>query len=101
MAERVSIKRDFIRGAARFADLVYVISQMKTLNEQGIAHVSLVGLYKGNWGDAFNTTWNATAVAVAKLPAEKVVLVGEDGDVSTYVGGRRVDETIAPRPVMI
>jgi hypothetical protein len=101
MAERVSIKREFVRGAARLADLVYVISQMKTLLEQDIAHVSLVGLYKGNWGDAFNTTWNATAVAVAKLPSEKVVLIGEDGDVATYVGGRREDETIVPQPVMI
>ena len=70
MAEKVSTKREFVRGAARFADLVYVISQMKTLLAQDIAHVSLVGLYKGKWGDAFNTTWNATAVAVAKLPSE-------------------------------
>ncbi|WP_235507994.1 hypothetical protein [Variovorax sp. Root434] len=101
MGERVSKSREFVRGAARFADLVYVISQMKTLLEQDIAHVSLVGLYKGNWGDAFNSTWNATAIAVAKLPSEKVVLIGEDGDVSTYVSGRREDELIDPRPVMI
>ncbi|MBB3639980.1 MULTISPECIES: beta propeller repeat protein [Variovorax] len=101
MPEKVSISREFVRGAARMADLVYVISQMKTLIEQDIAHVSLVGLYKGNWGDAFNTTWNATAIAVAKSPAEKVVLVGEDGEVSTYVGGRREDEAIDPRPVMV
>ncbi len=101
MAERVSNSREFVRGAARFGDLVYVISQMKKLLEQDIPHVSLVGLYKGAWGDAFNTTWNATAIAVAKLPSEKVVLIGEDGDVSTYVGGRREDETIDPRPVMV
>jgi hypothetical protein len=101
MGERISIKREFVRGAARMADLVYVISQMKSLIEQDIHHVSLVGLYKGNWGDAFNTTWDATAIAVAKAPTEKVVLIGEDGDVSTYVGGAREDEVIRPQPVMI
>nr|WP_251010906.1 hypothetical protein [Variovorax paradoxus] len=101
MGERVSKSREFVRGAARLADLVYVISQMKTLIEQDINHVSLVGLYKGNWGDAFNTTWNATAIAIAKFPAEKVVLIGEDGDVATYVGGKREDDAIRPQPVMI
>jgi hypothetical protein len=101
MAERVSKSREFVRGAARRADLVYVISQMKTLIEQDIHHVSLIALYKGNWTHALNTTWDATAIAVAKSPAEKVVLIGEDGDVATYVGGVQEDEAISPQPVMI
>jgi hypothetical protein len=87
MAEKVSIQREFVRGAARLADLVYVISQMKTLLAQDIAHVSLVGLYKGNWGDAFNTDLERERRRRGALPSEKVVLIGEDGDVATYVGG--------------
>ena len=101
MSEPVSKSREFVRGAARFGDLVYVISQMKSLNEKGIDHVSLVGIDGGDWGDAFNTTWIATAIAVARAPAEKVVLIGEDGDVATYVGGKRENEAISPQPVMI
>jgi hypothetical protein len=101
MSEPVSKLREFVRGAARFGDLVYVISQMKSLIEKDIKHVSLVGIDGGRWGDAFNTTWDATAIAVAKLPAEKVVLIGEDGDVSTYVAGTRENDAIVPQPVMI
>ncbi len=81
------------------SNLVYVISRMKTLNSQGIAHTTLVGIFRGAWGDAMNTVWNSTAIAVARAPAEKVVLIGEDGDVETYVGGKVEKESIRPAPV--
>lgn len=97
----MSSTNEFVRGAARFGNLVYVITQIKKLLEQDIHHVNLIGIYNGNWGSAFNTTWDSTAIAVAKLPAEKVVMIGEDGDVGTYVAGKREDEAISPQPVMI
>lgn len=101
MAQQASKSREFVRGAARFKDLVYVISKGKALIEKDIAHASLIAVDQGEWSDAADTTWNATAVAVARKPAEKVVLIGEDGDVVTYVGGTTKEETIKPAPVMI
>ncbi len=101
MSKRVADDREFVRGAARMADLVYVSTEVRKLQEQGISHTSLVGLDRGRWGDAFNTVWKSTALAVAKLPTEKVVLIGEDGDVATYVAGQRTDESLHPAPVMI
>lgn len=101
MTERMSPTNEFVRGAARFSDLVYVISQIKTLVEQDISHTSLIGVDQGDWGEAFNTVWRSTAVAIAKLPEEKLVLIGEDGEVVTYVGGMREGEAITPQPVMI
>lgn len=45
--------------------------------------------------------WTAVSVCVAKKPAEKMVAVGEEGDVFTYVGGKAVDEAMAPKPVAL
>ncbi len=101
MAERVSDSREFVRGAARFSDLVYVLSKSRSLIDEDIAHSSLIGVYRGQWVDAVDTEWDATAVAVARSPAEKVVLIGEDGEVVTYVGGKTQDEALSPAPVMI
>lgn len=101
MAERASDSREFVRGAARFGDLVYVITKGKALLDEGIAHTSLVAVDQGQWADAANTAWDATALAVARKPEEKVVLVGEDGEVLTYVGGKSKEEAITPTPVMI
>ncbi|MGR4868945.1 hypothetical protein ACIPRI_08725 [Variovorax sp. LARHSF232] len=97
----MSSTNEFVRGAAYLGNLVYVITQIKKLLEQDIHHVNLIGVYNGNWGSAFNTTWDSTAIAIAKLPTTKIVMIGEDGDVGTYAGGTREDETITPQPVMI
>ena len=42
-----------------------------------------------------------TAIAVAKKPSERLVFIGEDGDVCTYVGGKSTTEAIKPAPVLI
>ncbi|HYP84232.1 hypothetical protein [Variovorax sp.] len=101
MSKRVADEREFVRGAAYMGELVYVITKVKSLREQDIAHTSLVGVYKGAWGDAFNTTWDSTALAFARRAPEKAVLIGEDGEVATYGKGQRTDESIRPAPVMI
>jgi len=93
--------RELVRGAARMNDLVYIISKSKALVEQDIAHTSLIALDAGRWGDCVDTTWSSTAVAIARKPAEKGVLVGEDGAVVTYVGGKSQKEKLSPAPVMI
>jgi len=101
MKRKISTEREFIRGAARYGDLVYVLTKGKALLEQEIAHTGLIGIDQGRWGDAANTDWDSTAIAVARKPSEKVVFVGEDGDVCTYVGGTSAKEEIKPAPVLI
>ena len=101
MANRVSDSREFVRGAARYNDLVYVLTKVKALMGQSIAHTSVIGIDQGRWGDTATTDWDSTAIAVAKKPSEKLVFVGQDGDVSTYVGGTSTPEVIKPAPKMI
>ena len=101
MKKAVSGSREFVRGAARWRDLVYILSKGKALVDEDIAHTSLIGVYQGKWASNVNTDWDSTAIAVAKKPAEKVVFLGEDGDVCTYVSGTSDKEEIKPAPVLI
>ena len=101
MVDRVADSREFIRGAARYRDLVYILSKGKALMKEDIAHTSLLGIYQGKWGDNTRTAWNSTALAVAKKPSERLVFIGEDGEVCTYVGGKTTKEAIKPAPKMI
>lgn len=82
-------------------DLVYIISKGKALIERDIAHSSMVAIDGDDWADGVDTTWSSTAIAIARQPAEKAVMVGEDGDVVTYVGGKTQKEKLSPAPVMI
>jgi peroxiredoxin family protein len=87
MSKKILKNRVFTNGAARFHDLVYIISQDKSMIEDGISHSSVIGVDMGKWADCINTNWTSTAIAVAKKPVEKMVVVGEDGEICTYVGG--------------
>lgn len=93
--------REMIRGVAQCSDLVYVISKGKSLIEQDISHSSLIAVDQGKWADVAITDWDSTAISIARLPSEKAVLIGEDGDVLTYFGGVSTLEVIFPKPVMI
>lgn len=101
MATQVLQDRELVRGSARLADLCYVLSKGKELLEKDVAHTSIIGLYRGNWAKAVTVHWNSTAIAVAKRPSEVLVVVGEDGQVCTYVGGKADDEALSPRPRLI
>jgi hypothetical protein len=93
--------REFVRGAARFHDLCYVLSKGKALLEESIAHTSAVCVDQGDWADGVDVDWDSTAIAVAKQPSEKMIVIGEDGDVCTYVGGKSSTEAIKPAPRLI
>ncbi|WP_217441940.1 MULTISPECIES: hypothetical protein [unclassified Myxococcus] len=101
MKNPIIATRELGRGAARFHDLVYIVSKGKTLLRDEIAHTSVVSVDGGDWADGVDTTWNSTAIAVARQPSEKMVVVGEDGEVVTYVGGKSKNEALKPAPVMI
>jgi hypothetical protein len=93
--------RELVRGAARLHDLCYILSKGKALVADDIAHTSVIGLYRGQWGKAAMVPWNSTAIAVAKLPAVKLVFVGEDGQACAYASGDLQNEVISPAPRMI
>lgn len=93
--------REFVRGAARNKDLVYILSKAKALLSDDVPHTSSIAVYRGQWADAEDTNWDSTAIAVAKQPAEKLVFVGEDGEVCTYVAGTSTTEEIKPAPKMV
>lgn len=101
MANEAIESREFIRGAARLRDLIYVISRYTELVQEEVAHTSLIGIDDEGWGNAADTVWNSTAIAVARKPVEKAVVIGEEGDVVTYVGGNSWTEKIEPEPVLI
>jgi hypothetical protein len=101
MSRKILKSRVFTDGAARYHNLVYILSKDKSMMEDHIPHTSAVGLYKGKWGDCTNTNWNSTAIAVAKKPTEKLVFVGEDGEICTYVGGVSSNEDTLPKVSMI
>jgi hypothetical protein len=79
--------RPFTKGSARNRDLLHIISVNKSMTEEEIPHASIIAVFKEKWSDCFNTNWNSTAISIARRPDEKVVVVGEDGEVSTYAGG--------------
>jgi len=101
MKSEFVVTREFVRGAARFSDLVYIISRSKTLITRSIAHTSLIGNDGGEWGDGVDTDWDSSAIAVARLPSEKAILVGQDGDVIAFAAGKSRREALTPTPVMI
>lgn len=101
MDEEFTRPLEFIRGAARFRDLVYIIAKSKEIVELDVSHSILVAVDHDNWGAATDTEWDATAIAVAQHPAQVVVMVGEDGDVVTYASGRSTSERLNPDPVLI
>src|SRR4051794_38352033 len=101
MKSKFAATREFVRGAARRKDLMYIISKVKALMEEDTAHASVIAVYQGAWADAVDVDWDSTAIAVSRLPTEKVIVIGEDGDVSAYAAGKSVDETIKPTPVLI
>lgn len=101
MTSEFAAAREFVRGAARYHDLVYIISKGKVLLNEDISHAIVIAVDQGQWADVVDTAWDSTAIAVARLPSEKLIVVGEDGDVVTYTGGVEAREKISPKPVMI
>jgi hypothetical protein len=93
--------REFIKGIARFNDLVYIISKGKTLISQDVEHTSLIAIDGIDWADAIDTDWNSSAITIARKPKEKAILVGENGEIITYVAGESENEKTLPNVILI
>lgn len=101
MKSEFASSRIFIRGAARYHDLMYLLSKGKALLDEDISHTSAIAIDRGQWADVEDTEWDSSAIAVAKKPVEKLIFIGEEGDVCIYVGGESTSEKILPQPTMI
>jgi hypothetical protein len=101
MRAQISESSIFITGAARFRDLIYLIAKDRGLEAREVAHSRFIGFDQGEFGHMGDRNWSAVAICVAQRPAEKMVAIGEDGDVFTYVGGQTADEVIQPRPIAL
>lgn len=101
MSSGVLAERELVRGAARFKDLVYVLTKGKELLANEVAHTSVIGLDKGDWAKAGTVQWNSTALAVAKKPKDTLVFIGEDGQANAYIDQKLVEESLTPKPTLI
>jgi hypothetical protein len=94
--------RELLRCAASRKDRVFILSKGKALLARSIAHTSLISMQEGRWRDCVDTEWDSSAIAVARRPSSKVVVVGEDGDVAIYLGDlKHTREQISPGPTAI
>lgn len=91
----------FVDGAARFRDLVYVVAKDRGLNDKDVSHSRFVAFDRSEFCHAEDHNWSAVAVCVARRPAEKMIAVGHDGEVFTYVGGASTEERIRPEPMAL
>jgi hypothetical protein len=101
MERPVSRTTIYVSGAARFADLIYLIGKDRGLVKDDVEHSRFIAFDQLKFAHMGDRNWSAVAVGVAKKPAEKMVAVGEDGDVFIYVGGKAGDEKIQPNPVCL
>lgn len=91
----------FVDGAARFRDLIYVIARDRLLQNEDVKHTRFLGFDQMRFGHNGDRNWSAVAVGVARKPAEKMVAIGEDGQVFAYVGGNVTEEQITPAPMVL
>ena len=99
--ETISESTLFVDGAARFKDLIYIVARDRGLQEEAVEHSRFIAFYQQNFCHNGDRNWSGIAVCVVKRPTEKMVSVGEDGEVLTYVGGTVTEEQIVPEPMAI
>lgn len=97
----ISLNTLFVDGAARFHDLIYIVAKDRALNDQDVAHSRFIGFDRSNFGHNGDRNWSAVATCIAKKPSERMIAVGHDGEVFTYVGGISTDEQIHPEPMAL
>jgi len=91
----------YVSGAARWKNLIYVIGKDRALHEDDVEHTRFLAFENGKFCHNGDKNWSAVAVCIARQPAEKMVAVGENGQVLTYVGGKKTEEQMTPPPVVL
>ena len=101
MPHGISKDSMYVAGAARFRYLVYLAIKDRGLVALEVEHSRFIAFQRGQLAHMGDRNWSTVAVCLAKKPTEKMIAVGEDGDVFTYVGGKATDEVIQPQPVVL
>lgn len=101
MEKPISKSTLFVAGAARFQDLLYLIARDKKLEHENVEHSRMIAFYQRKFAHMGDRNWNATAMAVAKHPSERLVVIGDEGQVFTYAGGKSTQEQLVPTPSVI
>ncbi|WP_165874675.1 hypothetical protein [Cocleimonas flava] len=91
----------FIKGAARFNDLVYFAVNQKDLEAIDIQHSIFIAWDRGEWFQEEHVNWNCIGMCVVQKPLDKLISISEEGDIWTYVGGKKTTENILPEPKSI
>ena len=91
----------YVRGAARYHDLVYLALKDRKLDRKSVAHTRLVSIDGGEVATVKDLNWAAAGICVVKKPTEKLIAVSEEGAIFTYVGGSATIEEIIPRPFQL
>jgi hypothetical protein len=87
-------KFSFVTGAIRQSDLGYLILSDDGAREKKIAMAGIVQWEPAGWGDGGQVAWRAAGAAIAKLPAEQLIVVGEFGSALLLGGGDRHEESV-------
>lgn len=98
---QISQENFYISGAARFSYLIYLVIKDRGLADQDIEHSRFIAFQRDQLAHMADKNWSSIAICVAKKPVEKMIAIGEDGEVFTYVGGTSTDEVIQPQPVCL
>src|SRR5260370_37819714 len=101
MLHQLSTHSVYVTGSARFSYLVYLAIQDRGLIEKNVEHSRFIAFQRGELAHIADRNWTAVAMCVAKKPTERLVAIGENGDVLTYVKGVATDETIKPKPTVL
>lgn len=101
MDRPISKSTAYVGAAARFSYLVYVLAKDRGLLAQSVEHSRFIAFQRGKFAHMGDRNWSATAICVAKQPSERLIVVGEEGQVFTYVAGQHTEEKITPPPRVI
>lgn len=101
MKQSISESSIYIRGAARYHDLIYLVAQDKGLEKRKVPHSRFIAFDQEEFAHMGDRNWTGVDLGVVKKPAEKMIAVGEEGQVFTYVAGEAKDEAILPAPVAL
>lgn len=73
---------------------MYIISKVRSLMRDGLAHSSVIGVEGGRWVSVTSEEWDSSAISIARVPSSKIVVVGEDGEVVARAGSLSVEEKL-------
>jgi hypothetical protein len=88
----------FRLGAVRYSDLCYLAAADPDATSAALPHTVFFSYDRGTWGVAPPSSWNAISMCVVRQPTERMIAIGEHGNVRVIGGGEDSEHTIADTP---